>query len=220
MTPERKALMQDKIKQIDTLAATARILPVIVINSESEILPLADALAAGGLTALEVTLRSQYGLKAIKLLREHRPNLLVGAGTVLDRDMLRAVEDVGAQFVVTPGCTQDMLEAGVDSPIPLLPGVATASEIMMGYALGYRRFKLFPAEISGGVGAIKAFAGPFGDVRFCPTGGVNTTNLNTYMRLKNVMCVGGTWMLDKAWIEAGQWEQVERCSREALALLD
>ncbi|MBD1550954.1 bifunctional 4-hydroxy-2-oxoglutarate aldolase/2-dehydro-3-deoxy-phosphogluconate aldolase [Pseudomonas typographi] len=220
MTPEQQTRMSEKVKQIDALAARAKILPVIVINAESEILPLADALAAGGLTVLEVTLRSQYGLKAIKLLREHRPGLLVGAGTVLDRTMLKAVEQAGAQFVVTPGCTQDMLEAGVDSPVPLLPGVASASEIMMGYALGYRRFKLFPAEVSGGVAAIKAFAGPFGDVRFCPTGGVNTGNLNTYLDQPNVMCVGGTWMLDKAWIQAGHWAQVEQCSREALALLD
>ncbi|MFF7707148.1 bifunctional 4-hydroxy-2-oxoglutarate aldolase/2-dehydro-3-deoxy-phosphogluconate aldolase [Pseudomonas sp. NPDC007930] len=219
MTPEQQQRMLDKVKQIDELAARARILPVIVINAESEILPLADALAAGGLTALEVTLRSQYGLKAIKLLRDHRPELLVGAGTVLDRAMLGAVVEAGAQFVVTPGCTQDMLEAGVDCPVPLLPGISSASEIMMGYALGYRRFKLFPAEVSGGVAAIKAFGGPFGDVRFCPTGGVNTSNLNTYMAQPNVMCVGGTWMLDKAWIAAGQWDLVEQSSREAIALL-
>ena len=219
MTPEQQNRMAEKVKQIDALTARARILPVIVINSESEILPLADALAAGGLTTLEVTLRSQYGLKAIKLLREHRPELLVGAGTVLDRQMLKAVEEVGAQFVVTPGCTQDMLEAGVDSPVPLLPGISSASEIMMGYALGYRRFKLFPAEVSGGVAAIKAFAGPFGDVRFCPTGGVNTANVNSYMSQANVMCVGGTWMLDKDWIRNGEWDKVEQCSREALALL-
>ena len=219
MTPEQQNRMAEKVKQIDALTARARILPVIVINSENEILPLADALAAGGLTTLEVTLRSQYGLKAIKLLREHRPDLLVGAGTVLDRQMLKAVEEAGAQFVVTPGCTQDMLEAGVDSPVPLLPGISSASEIMMGYALGYRRFKLFPAEVSGGVAAIKAFAGPFGDVRFCPTGGVNTGNVNTYMSQANVMCVGRTWMLDKDWIKNGEWEKVEQCSRDALALL-
>lgn len=218
MTPEQQSRMADKVKLIDDIAERARILPVIVINSESEILPLADALAAGGLTCLEVTLRSQYGLKAIKMLREHRPHLTVGAGTVLDRQMFAAVEQAGAQFVVTPGATQDMLEAGVESAIPLLPGIATASEIMMGYALGYRRFKLFPAEICGGVAAIKAFAGPFGDVRFCPTGGVNTGNVRTYMSLGNVMCVGGTWMLDKEWIKAGQWDRIEQCSREAVAL--
>ncbi|MBF7141803.1 MULTISPECIES: bifunctional 4-hydroxy-2-oxoglutarate aldolase/2-dehydro-3-deoxy-phosphogluconate aldolase [Pseudomonas] len=218
MTPEQQARMADKVTLIDEIAQRARVLPVIVINDEREILPMADALAAGGLTCLEVTLRSKFGLKAIELLREQRPNLTVGAGTVLDRHMFAAVEAAGAQFVVTPGATQDMLEAGVESALPLLPGIATASEIMMGYALGYRRFKLFPAEICGGAAAIQAFGGPFGDVRFCPTGGVNVGNLKAYMSLPNVMCVGGTWMLDKAWIKAGEWDKVEQSSREAVAL--
>ncbi|NER62120.1 bifunctional 4-hydroxy-2-oxoglutarate aldolase/2-dehydro-3-deoxy-phosphogluconate aldolase, partial [Pseudomonas sp. MAFF212428] len=184
------------------------------------ILPLADALAAGGLKTLEVTLRSAHGLTAIRMLREQRPELCVGAGTVLDRAMLAAVEQAGAQFVVTPGCTQDILEAGVDSPLALLPGISSASEIMMGYALGYRRFKLFPAEISGGAAAIKAFGGPFGEVRFCPTGGVNPSNVKQYMALANVMCVGGTWMLDSGWIRNGEWDKVRACSAEALAMLD
>jgi len=154
------------------------------------------------------------------VLREQRPELCVGAGTVLDRAMFAAVEAAGAQFVVTPGITQDVLQAGVESEIPLLPGISTPSEIMMGYALGYRRFKLFPAEISGGVAAIKAFAGPFGDIRFCPTGGVNPANVRNYMALANVMCVGGTWMLDSSWIKNGDWARIEACSAEAMALVD
>ncbi len=213
------ARMADKIARIDALAAQAKILPVITIAREEDILPLADALAAGGLTCLEVTLRSPLGLTAIKLLREQRPELLVGAGTVLDRHMLAATEAAGSQFTVTPGVTQDMLEAGVDSPIPLLPGVSSPSELMMGYALGYRRFKLFPAEVSGGVAAIKAFAGPFGEVRFCPTGGVGPGNLKSYMSQPNVMCVGGSWMLDSDWIKNRDWARIQECSAEALALL-
>ncbi|WP_100633045.1 bifunctional 4-hydroxy-2-oxoglutarate aldolase/2-dehydro-3-deoxy-phosphogluconate aldolase [Pseudomonas qingdaonensis] len=212
--------MADKIALIDRICGQARILPVITIAREQDILPLADALAAGGLKTLEVTLRSEHGLTAIRLLREQRPELCVGAGTVLDRSMLAAVEQAGAQFVVTPGCTQDILEAGVESPLPLLPGISSASEIMMGYALGYRRFKLFPAEISGGAAAIKAFGGPFGEVRFCPTGGVNPGNVKQYMALANVMCVGGTWMLDSSWIKNGEWARVQACSAQALALLD
>ena len=211
--------MADKTALIDRICVQARILPVITIAREQDILPLADALAAGGLKTLEVTLRSEHGLTAIRLLREQRPELCVGAGTVLDRTMLAAVEQAGAQFVVTPGCTQDILEAGVDSPLPLLPGISSASEIMMGYALGYRRFKLFPAEISGGAAAIKAFGGPFGEVRFCPTGGVNPGNVKQYMALGNVMCVGGTWMLDSGWIRNGDWARVQACTAEALALL-
>ena len=212
--------MADKIARIDQICTQARILPVITIAREEDILPLADALAAGGIKTLEVTLRSAHGLKAIQVLREQRPELCVGAGTVLDRKMFAAVEAAGAQFVVTPGITQDILEAGVQSDLPLLPGISTPSELMQGYALGYRRFKLFPAEISGGVAAIKAFAGPFGDVRFCPTGGVNPGNVRNYMALANVMCVGGTWMLDSGWIKNGEWSRITECSAEALALLD
>ncbi|RWU25326.1 keto-deoxy-phosphogluconate aldolase [Pseudomonas alkylphenolica] len=212
--------MADKIARIDQICTQARILPVITIAREADILPLADALAAGGIRTLEVTLRSEHGLKAIQVLREQRPELCVGAGTVLDRKMFAAVEAAGAQFVVTPGITEDILKAGVESDVPLLPGISTPSELMMGYALGYRRFKLFPAEISGGVAAIKAFAGPFGDVRFCPTGGVNPGNVRNYMALANVMCVGGTWMLDSGWIKNGEWAKIEACSAEALALLD
>ncbi|MDD2050117.1 bifunctional 4-hydroxy-2-oxoglutarate aldolase/2-dehydro-3-deoxy-phosphogluconate aldolase [Pseudomonas putida] len=212
--------MADKIARIDQICTQARILPVITIAREADILPLADALAAGGIKTLEVTLRSAHGLKAIQVLREQRPELCVGAGTVLDRKMLAAVEAAGAQFVVTPGVTQDILEAGVQSDLALLPGISTPSELMMGYALGYRRFKLFPAEISGGVAAIKAYGGPFGDVRFCPTGGVNPGNVKSYMALPNVMCVGGTWMLDSSWIKNGEWSRITDCSAEALALLD
>ncbi|WP_442109373.1 bifunctional 4-hydroxy-2-oxoglutarate aldolase/2-dehydro-3-deoxy-phosphogluconate aldolase [Pseudomonas sp. NUPR-001] len=211
--------MTDKIARIDQICTQARILPVITIARESDILPLADALAAGGIKTLEVTLRSAHGLKAIQVLREQRPELCIGAGTVLDRTTFAAVEAAGAQFVVTPGITQDLLEAGVDSDIPLLPGISTPSEIMMGYCLGYRRFKLFPAEISGGVAAIKAFAGPFGDVRFCPTGGVNLSNVQSYMALPNVMCVGGTWMLNSDWIKNGEWSRITECSAQAMELL-
>lgn len=212
--------MADKIARIDAICDQARILPVITIAREADILPLADALAAGGIRTLEVTLRSEHGLKAIKVLREQRPQLCIGAGTVLDRAQFEAVEAAGAQFVVTPGVTREILQAGVESDIPLLPGISTPSEIMMGYALGYRRFKLFPAEISGGIVAIKAYAGPFADVRFCPTGGVRPDNLLSYMGLPNVMCVGGTWMLDSSWIKNGDWAAVEKCSAEAMALLE
>ncbi|MES2821924.1 MAG: bifunctional 4-hydroxy-2-oxoglutarate aldolase/2-dehydro-3-deoxy-phosphogluconate aldolase [Pseudomonadota bacterium] len=212
--------MTDKIARIDALCAQARILPVITINHEHEILPLADALAAGGLTVLEVTLRSALGLTAIRLLREARPELCVGAGTVLDRRMLVEAEAAGAQFIVSPGSTGELLQAGVESALPLLPGVGSASEIMLGYALGYRRFKLFPAEVCGGTAALKALGGPFNAVRFCPTGGVNPDNLRRYMALPNVMCVGGSWMLDSAWIEQGDWARITQSSAEALFLLD
>ena len=211
--------MVDKIELIDNLCARARILPVITIEREEDVLPLADALAAGGLDTLEITLRSEHGLGAIRTLREQRPNLCVGAGTVLDELMLAEAEAAGAQFIVTPGCTAELLRAGVYSPLPLLPGISSASEIMLGYALGYRRFKLFPAEISGGVAALKALGGPFGNVRFCPTGGVTPDNVRNYMAQPNVMCVGGTWMMDRDWIRQGDWARIQAASAEALQLL-
>ncbi|RJG09071.1 keto-hydroxyglutarate-aldolase/keto-deoxy-phosphogluconate aldolase [Pseudomonas cavernicola] len=211
--------MAEKAAQIDRLCEQARILPVITIEREADILPLADALAAGGLRTLEITLRSELGLTAIRMLREQRPELCVGAGTVLDEQMLADAEAAGAQFIVTPGCTAELLQAGVQSPLPVLPGICSASEIMLGYALGYRRFKLFPAEVCGGVAALKALGGPFAGVRFCPTGGVNPGNVQSYMALSNVMCVGGTWMMDSSWIRQGDWQRIAACSAETLRLL-
>lgn len=218
-TSQAMPSMADKVALIDRLCEEARILPVITIEREADILPLADALAAGGLRTLEVTLRSEHGLTAIRMLREARPDLCVGAGTVLDETMLADAVASGAQFVITPGCTPELLQAGVRCPVPLLPGISSASEIMLGYALGYRRFKLFPAEIAGGIPALKAFSGPFGNVRFCPTGGVNSSNAKNYMAQPNVMCVGGSWMLDSAWTRAGDWQRIQQASAEALQLL-
>ncbi|MGG2396785.1 bifunctional 4-hydroxy-2-oxoglutarate aldolase/2-dehydro-3-deoxy-phosphogluconate aldolase [Pseudomonas sp. SH1-B] len=215
----QRARMADKIAEIDRICAQAQIMPVITIAREEDILPLADALAAGGLRVLEVTLRSEHGLEAIRRLRAERPELCVGAGTVLDEEMLAAATAAGAQFIVTPGSTHELLRAAVDSPVPLLPGVSSASELMVGYALGYRRFKLFPAELCGGVAALKALAGPFGGVRFCPTGGVNPDNLRSYMAQPNVMCVGGTWMFQRDWVESGNWARIQQSSSEALQLL-
>lgn len=212
--------MQEKTALLDSICTRARILPVITISREEDILPMADALAAGGLRTLEITLRTPHGLTAIRQLREERPDLCVGAGTVLDLKMLAAVEQAGAQFVVTPGCTAEMLQAGADSAIPMLPGASSASDLMLGYGMGYRRFKLFPAEVSGGVAALKAFAAPFSELRFCPTGGVSPDNLKSYLAQSNVMCVGGTWMLDGAWIKAQDWERITQTCRQALAAFD
>lgn len=206
----------DKNAQIEHLCRQARILPVITFHSEADILPLADALAAGGLTTLEVTLRSQHGLAAIRLLSEQRPNLCIGAGTVLNPQMLEACVQAGARFLVSPGITQDLLLAAQDTPIPLLPGVSTASEIMQALSLDYQYFKLFPAEASGGVAALKALAGPFPQVRFCPTGGVNAHNLAQYIAQPNVLCVGGSWMMDSEAIKQADWGRVQQATQAAL----
>lgn len=211
--------MDQKNALLDSICTEARILPVITIGNEAQILPLADALAAGGLRTLEITLRSAHGLTAIRRLREERPELCIGAGTVLDKRMMDEVEAAGAQFIVSPGCTDELLQAGVYCSVPLLAGISSASDIMRGYGLGYRRFKLFPAEVCGGVAAIKALGGPFSDVRFCPTGGVNAGNAAQYLALHNVMCVGGTWMIDGATLKSGDWAAIERATAEALAAL-
>jgi 2-dehydro-3-deoxyphosphogluconate aldolase/(4S)-4-hydroxy-2-oxoglutarate aldolase len=211
--------MQKKTELIESICVNARILPVITIPREEDILPMADALAAGGLKTLEITLRTPYGLTAIRQLRKERPDLCVGAGTVLDLQMLKAVEEAGAQFVVTPGCTPEMLQAGVESAVPMLPGASSASDLMLGYGRGYRRFKLFPAEVSGGVAALKAFSAPFSELRFCPTGGVSPDNVKSYIAQPNVMCVGGSWMLDPKWVKAQDWEAVTNACRKALEAL-
>jgi 2-dehydro-3-deoxyphosphogluconate aldolase/(4S)-4-hydroxy-2-oxoglutarate aldolase len=211
--------MDQKNALIERICVDARILPVITISSEEQILPLADALAAGGLRTLEITLRSRHGLTAIRRLRVERPDLCIGAGTVLDRRMMDEVEAAGAQFIVTPGSTREILEAGVSCSVPLLPGVSSASDVMEGYALGYRRFQLFRAEVCGGIAALKALGGPFGDVRFCPTGGVTAANAVNYLALPNGMCGGGTWMIDSTSLSGGDWASIQRRTAEALAAL-
>ena len=208
--------MAQKIAEIDRLCDQAKILPVITIERLEDALPLADALAAGGLTTLEVTLRSEFGLDAIRLLRAQRPQLCIGAGTILDGESFAQAEAAGAQFIVTPGINQSILDAGLNSSIPLLPGVATASEIMQAYVLGYRRFKFFPAEASGGVSTLRAISGPFPNIRFCPTGGINGRNAAEYKALKNVMCVGGSWMLSNEAIRVGRWDEIKQATADAL----
>lgn len=211
--------LADNTRMLDQIFARTPLLPVLSIQRESDVLPLADALAAGGVTTLEVTLRTALGIKAIARLRAERPELAIGAGTVLDGRQFQSVIDAGAQFVVTPGCTDELLTLGLDSPVPLLPGIATASEILMGYRLGYRRFKLFPAEVVGGLAALRSFSGPFHGIRFCPTGGIGLGKLADYLALDNVMAVGGTWMAPKALVEQGDWAAISRLCEESQRLL-
>lgn len=202
--------LTENTQALERIFAGQRILPVLSIQREEDVLPLADALAAGGVTNLEITLRTPLALTAIRLLTAQRPELCVGAGTVLDGRQFQSVLDAGAQFVVSPGSTQELLTLGLDSPVPLLPGIATASEIMMGYRLGYRHFKVFPAAVCGGVALLRAFAGPFHDVRFCPTGGITPATLPDYLALDNVMATGGTWMAPAAMVKAGDWAGITR----------
>ncbi|WP_341707181.1 bifunctional 4-hydroxy-2-oxoglutarate aldolase/2-dehydro-3-deoxy-phosphogluconate aldolase [Halopseudomonas sp.] len=207
--------LTEKTQMLDDLFSQSRLLPLLNIERLEDVLPLADALAEGGVTTLEITLRTALGIDAIALLRAERPALTVGAGTVLGADQFAAVLAAGAQFVVTPGCTDELLQCGIDGPVPLLPGIATASELMVGYRLGYRRFKLFPAHILGGAGLLKAFSGPFKDVRFCPTGGVSQDNLAAYLALSNVMAVGGSWVAPPDLIARSRWAEITSLARAA-----
>lgn len=207
--------LAENTRELDRIFAPVRVLPVLSIRSERDVLPLADALLEGGIATLEITLRTAHGLPAIALLQRERPELCVGAGTVLDGRQFQSALDAGAEFIVTPGCTDELLTLGLDSPVPLLPGIATASELMLGYRLGYRRFKLFPAEVCGGAAALRSFSGPFPGVRFCPTGGITQAKVASYSTLDNVMAVGGSWMAPREAIEAGDWNAISRLSRQS-----
>lgn len=209
--------LAENTRNLDHVFSRQRLLPVLSIRRESDVLPLADALAEGGITTLEITLRTPLAIPAIRLLAAERPELCVGAGTVLDGRQFQSVLDAGARFVVTPGSTNELLTLGLNSPVPLLPGIATASEIMMGYRMGYRRFKLFPAEVCGGVALLKSFAGPFHEVRFCPTGGVTQQKLPGYLELSNVLAVGGSWMAPQALVDAGDWAAITRLCQQFTA---
>lgn len=202
-----------------TLAETlalAPVVPVLIIEDEARAVPLARALVAGGLYALEVTLRTPAALACIERIVGEVEGCVVGAGTVLNRHMLDAVEKAGARFAVSPGLIEG--HKLTDSPVPLLPGIATATELMAGLALGYDHFKLFPANIVGGPAALKAFASPFAQARFCPTGGVTLANAPDYLAQPNVVCVGGSWVAPAEAVAAGDWARVEALAREAAEL--
>jgi 2-dehydro-3-deoxyphosphogluconate aldolase/(4S)-4-hydroxy-2-oxoglutarate aldolase len=203
---------------IDSLMGLAPVIPVLVIDEEAHAVPLARALAAGGVRALEVTLRTPAALAAIREIAAAVPEATVGAGTVLNAKDLDAAVGAGARFIVSPGLTDGLAAAAVAARVPLLPGVATAGEIMRGLDLGLTRFKFFPAETSGGAAAVAAFGGPFPNIRFCPTGGIKLSNARDYLSLANVGCVGGSWLAPKDKLRAGDWAGIEQLARDAAAL--
>lgn len=199
-----------------TLFSQGPVVPVIVINDLADAVPMAKALVAGGLRVLEVTLRTPVAIDAIRLLSQEVPEAIVGAGTVTNAEQLQLCIDAGAQFAISPGMTRELLQAGKDSTIPLIPGIASISELMEGLALGYTHFKFFPAEAAGGVKTLKSIHGPFSEVRFCPTGGINESNFLDYLALPNVHCVGGSWVLPADAIKAGNWQEITRLCQETI----
>jgi 2-dehydro-3-deoxyphosphogluconate aldolase/(4S)-4-hydroxy-2-oxoglutarate aldolase len=200
---------------IDSILRLAPVVPVIAIDRLADAVPLARALVAGGLPVLEITLRTACALDAMRAIVENVPGAIVGAGTVLTPSDLTAVAAAGARFAISPGATPTLYAAAPHASIPWLPAIATSSELMLGLEHGYRRFKFFPAESSGGIAALKSFAGPFAQARFCPTGGIDAAKAPAYKALANVITVGGSWMLPKAAIDAGRWDEIEALARAA-----
>jgi 2-dehydro-3-deoxyphosphogluconate aldolase/(4S)-4-hydroxy-2-oxoglutarate aldolase len=198
------------------ILAVSPIVPVVAIQRAEDAAPLARALLDGGVGIIEITLRTPAALDAIRAVSIEVPEMVVGAGTVLGPLQFEASLDAGSQFVITPGCTPDLLGLAQQVSIPLIPGVATASEIMTAMTAGLDTFKLFPAQIAGGITALKAFSGPFKEVRFCPTGGINAQNMAEYLTLQNVLCVGGSWLTPTEAIDAGDFAQVTRLCEMAL----
>lgn len=199
--------------RLDALIDGLPALPVLTIEREADAVPLGRALRDAGLGAVEVTLRTPAALAAIEVLARDVEGLVVGVGTVLNEADLDRAHAAGAAFAVSPGTTDSLYRAASSHPLPLLPGVATATEIAIGIDAGWNRFKFFPAETSGGVAALRSFAGPFGGVRFCPTGGIGSSNAADYRALANVMTVGGSWMVPSDAIREGDWSRIEALAR-------
>lgn len=201
---------------LEQILRLAPVVPVLVIEDAAKAEPLARALVAGGLYALEVTLRTPAAIDAIQAMSQVE-GAVVGAGTVTTASARQAVADAGARFAVSPGLIEGETAEG---PVPLLPGIATATELMAGLAAGFTHFKLFPANIVGGVAALKALGGPFPDAVFCPTGGVDAGNASDYLALPNVVCVGGSWVAPAEAVRAGDWDRITALAKQAAALGD
>jgi 2-keto-3-deoxy-phosphogluconate aldolase (EC 4.1.2.14) len=211
MTPSEQSAAARKVCEL------APIVPVIVVKDVTHAVPLAKALIAGGLPALEVTLRTPCALDAIRAMADVEGGV-VGAGTLLTPADVKAAKAAGAKFGVSPGATDRLVKACEEEGLALLPGAATASEVMKLYEIGYDVLKFFPAEASGGAPALKAIGAPIPQVSFCPTGGVSIKNANDYLILPNVLCAGGSWVAPDAMVQAGDWAGIEALAREAAAL--
>ncbi|MGV6806735.1 MAG: bifunctional 4-hydroxy-2-oxoglutarate aldolase/2-dehydro-3-deoxy-phosphogluconate aldolase [bacterium] len=201
------------------ILALTPVVPVLVIDDLEAAVPLARALLNGGISVLEVTLRTPQGLEAIRRIKAEVSGAVVGAGTVLSRHDLDGAIAAGSEFVITPGLTDNLLRAGADCGVPFMPGVATVSEMMNCLEQGLDTLKFFPAEASGGAAALKAFSGPFPEVSFCPTGGIGPANIRGYLQLPCVASVGGSWMAPEAIIAKGDWEGITRLANEAVQLV-
>ena len=193
------------------------IVPVLVIKDVADALPIAEALLTAGVKVLEVTLRTPSALDVIKTIAKELPEAIIGAGTVTNREQLQQSYDAGAKFAISPGLTKDLLQAGVEGNIALIPGISSISEMMDAIDCGYDHLKFFPAEASGGVKAIQSIGGPFPDIKFCPTGGININNIKNYLALPNVACCGGSWLVTDEIVKAKDWSAITTLTNQALA---
>jgi 2-dehydro-3-deoxyphosphogluconate aldolase/(4S)-4-hydroxy-2-oxoglutarate aldolase len=194
------------------------VIPVLTVTRLEHAAPLAQALVHGGIRVLEVTLRTACALDAITEMREMAPSAVVGAGTLTRAEDFAAVQRAGAQFAVTPGLTPDLMFGAGETRLPLLPGVMTPTELIAARAAGFRACKLFPAQQAGGVGMLKALAGPFPDIVFCPTGGITRANAAEFLAQPNVLCVGGSWLAPRELVDAGNWGAIEELALDASSL--
>ncbi|MFC4624537.1 2-dehydro-3-deoxy-phosphogluconate aldolase [Daeguia caeni] len=210
--------MAQKIDLLVPLLKAQPVIPVLLIDRIEHAVPLARALARGGLPAIEITLRTAAALDAIRAVAEEVPEAIVGAGTILNAADYEKAEKAGAKFIVSPGATKHIVAAANDSDVPLLPAAITPGEMLALREEGYHYLKFFPAEQAGGAPFLKALSSPLPDIFFCPTGGVSTANARNYMSLPNVICVGGSWVAPKNLLEAGDWDGIAALAREAAQL--
>jgi len=203
----------------EQLLRTAGILPVVTVDSVEQARRLADALFEGGLRSIELTLRTPVALEALAALKRDLPDVVVGAGTVLTNEQIRQSIDAGADFLVTPGTPPALADALAQAPVPVVPGGATPTEFLALMARGFRVCKLFPASAVGGLAMLKGLAGPLAGLTLCPTGGINEDNAAEFLAQPNVACIGGSWMVPKPWLAAGEWDKVRDASKRAAAIV-
>ncbi len=205
-------------KTIKEIMSISPIVPVMVINNVDHAVPLARALVKGGLKVLEITLRTPAALESIRRIKAEVPDAVVGAGTIINVETLNKAIDAGAEFIVSPGTTDTMIDAALATGVPLLPGIANPSEAMRLLEKGITEMKFFPAEAAGGVPMLKSIGAPIPQISFCPTGGISQKNVKDYFKLANVACVGGSWMCAANLVDSENWDEITRLSAEAIEL--
>ncbi len=209
----------DHQKRAESLLLAAGILPVVTVHTLDQARAVSAALLEGGLPAIELTLRTPIAMEALGMLKRELPDVVVGAGTVLTVQQMQQAIDAGADFLVTPGTPAFMADALAEAPLPVVPGAASPTELLELYRRGFRVCKLFPASAVGGLAMIKGLAGPIPDLKLCPTGGITETTAAEYLEQKNVVCIGGSWMVPGPWIENGEWDKVRDSAAQAAKIV-